>query len=60
MKTLFNEQVLTPQEAATRIGVSEQTIKSWTKKGLLNSWRVGTRLFVPLSAIEAMAESVRQ
>ena len=59
MKTLFNETVLTPQEAAARIGVSEQTVKAWTKKGLLKAWHVGTRLYIPVAAIEVMAVSVK-
>lgn len=33
-------------EHAARIGVTNQTVRNWVKKGLIDSRRVGTRLYV--------------
>ena len=47
--------LLTPAEAATRLGVSSRTLSRWAKDGLIDSVRLPTgHLRIPAGAVEAI------
>ena len=39
-----NHVIITRQEAAEFLGVSLNTLNDWTKRGILQAYRVGTRI----------------
>ncbi len=39
-----NHVIITRQEAANLLGVSLNTLNDWTKRGILQSYRIGTRI----------------
>jgi excisionase family DNA binding protein len=48
-------ELLGPSEVARRLGVSSRTVQRWLRSGDLPAIRVGRRLKVPASALDAMA-----
>lgn len=51
-----HEQMLTPQEAGRRFGVTDRTVKRWIEQGKLRGYRPGRAYQVPESAVEELLE----
>ena len=43
----------TAPQAASIIGVSSQTIKNWVARGILQGYKLGGRVIIPLTAVES-------
>jgi excisionase family DNA binding protein len=48
----MEEELLTVREAATRLKVSEKSIKSWLNKGQLKGYKAGRQWRIPVEAID--------
>lgn len=57
---LFSEPVITPQQAAERIGVTIQTISKWMKGGVLRAYKVSHRYYIPEAAIEEIVKPAQE
>lgn len=57
---LFDEDVLTPQETADCIGVTNTCVLRWIKEGTLKAFRVGGRYFVPESSLKSVVKPAVQ
>jgi len=52
------QPMLTTGEAATRLGVSDETVRSWVRRGILHAERRGSRRMIPEADVEReLAES---
>lgn len=56
MLNMANEKAISIQEAARRLGVSEQTIRRQIKDGHIRSFRVGWQVRIPESEIRRIME----
>ena len=57
---LFSEPMITPQQAAERIGVTIQTIAKWMKMGVLRAYKVSHRYYIPEAAIAEIVKSAKE
>ena len=48
----MEEELLTVREAATRLKVSEKSIKAWLSKGQLRGYKAGRQWRIPIEAID--------
>ena len=51
LTALDNEQLLTPQQAADRLGISLDTIRRWIHAKKLRAFKMGGRWKIPLDAL---------
>lgn len=49
-----HQQPLSPKEAAARLGIHEQTMRSYLRRGVIPGWKAaeGGRWLVPVEAVE--------
>lgn len=51
--------LLTTGEAAARLGVSDETVRTWARRGLLGAERRGSRFLIPEAAVERELATAR-
>lgn len=51
--------LLTTGEAATRLGVSDETVRTWARRGLLGAERRGSRFLIPAATVERELAAAR-
>jgi excisionase family DNA binding protein len=51
--------LLTTGEAASRLGVSDETVRTWARRGLLEAERRGSRFLIPVAAVERELATAR-
>lgn len=54
MKKLFGQEVMSPQEVATRIGVSLPTLLAWLEQKIIPSFKIGNRKYIKVADVSAM------
>ncbi len=54
---ISEERLLSTAEVGERMGVDEQTVRLWIKKGKLEAFKVGRGWRIPRSALEAFLEN---
>ena len=59
MKVLFDQEVLTPVEAAARLGVTRATVVQWMRKGIVKAYKMGGRYYIPETALAALLKDVK-
>jgi hypothetical protein len=61
-KTEVEEKLLSPDKAKDLFipAISRQTLSNWTKDGLLNSYRIGGRVYYKSSEIMDAAKELRR
>jgi excisionase family DNA binding protein len=58
MKVLFEQEVLTPVEAAARLGVTRATVFQWMRRGSIRAYKMGGRYYIPQTAMAALLKDV--
>ena len=56
LTALDNGQLLTPQQAADRLGISLDTIRRWIRAKKLRAFKIGGRWKIPLDALNVSAQ----
>ena len=51
-----SQRYITVADAAVRYGVSQNTMRSWIKTGVVASIRIGGRRLISLKALEALEQ----
>lgn len=51
--------LLTTGKAAARLGVSDETVRTWARRGLLGAQRRGSRFLIPAAAVERELAAAR-
>ena len=51
-QAIFTEQYLTREEVSELLKISLSTIHNWTKRGILQAYQIGGRIYLKASDIE--------
>ena len=60
MKLQEERLALKPDEAAQLLSCHPNSIRKWAREGKLKSRRMGSRLFIPVAALEAFVNGDEQ